>query len=247
MVLTRQRVFLNPGLVAFLACLSFAVSAISPSAAAQTSIVPRLREAAFTLRENRTYDFGSQVVRCRPGQQVGIAAESPGKLAVTNVVIEGCEIGIVSSGHAASVFDVDIRDAVVCMLITGNNGTISNNKATQCAYGIVVFGHENTISGNEVTDNTADGILLTGDGNVVSSNQALRNRGAGIRVVRMVPMTAEGSFLPQIQDLATGNVLQGNNAANNNVDLEEFGDCDKGLRNSWTDNQFGTKNPDCIR
>jgi parallel beta-helix repeat protein len=219
---------------------------MSPSATAQTAAVPRFQTAAFTLRENGTYDFGSRVVRCQPGQQVGIAAEGSGNLVVTNVVIEGCEIGIASSGHIR-VSDADIRDTVVCMFIMGNNMTISTNRATGCMYGIVVFGNENTIRDNEVTDNAADGILVTGDANVVSGNQVLRNRGTGIRVVRMVPMIAEGSFLPLIQDLATGNVLQGNNAANNNVDLEEFGDCDKGLRNYWTDNQFGTKNPDCIR
>jgi parallel beta-helix repeat protein len=247
MVLTRRLGLPNPGLLAVLACVSLAVSAISPSVSAQTGIVPRFREAAFTLRENRTYDFGSRVVRCRPGQQVGIAAESSGNLVVTNVAIEGCDIGIVSAGHAAKVFDIDIRDTMVCMLITGNNGTISNNKASQCGYGIVVSGHDNAIRDNEVSDNAADGILISGDANVVSGNQALRNRGTGIRVVRMVPMIAEGTFLPWIQDLATGNFLQANHAENNNVDLEEFGDCAEGLHNSWADNLFATKRPDCIR
>jgi hypothetical protein len=57
-------------LVAVLACVSLAVAAISPNAAAQIPIVARVQEAAFTLRENRTYDFGSQVVRCRPGQHL---------------------------------------------------------------------------------------------------------------------------------------------------------------------------------
>jgi parallel beta-helix repeat protein len=246
-MLTTRLLLPKPRLLAILASLTLAVTAISPSATAQTAVVARFRKAAFTLRENGTYDFGSRVVRCQPGQQVGIAAEGSGNLTVTNVVIEGCEIGIASTGHAVRVFDADIRDTIVCMFIMGSDMTISTNRATQCMYGIVVFGNENTIRDNEVTDNAADGILVTGDANVVSGNQVLRNRGTGIHVVRMVPMIAEGSFLPQIQDLATGNVLQGNNAANNNVDLEEFGDCDKGLRNSWTDNQFGTKNPDCIR
>jgi parallel beta-helix repeat protein len=141
---------------------------------------------------------------------------------VTNVVIEGCETGIASSGHAVRVSDAGIRDTIVCMFIMGNDMTISNNRATQCMYGIVVFGNENTIRDNEVTDSGADGILVTGDANVVGGDQALRNRGTGIHVVRMVPMIAEGSFLPLIQELATGNVLQGNNAANNNVNLEEL-------------------------
>jgi parallel beta-helix repeat protein len=246
MMLTRRLLLLKPGLLAVLACLTLAVTAISPGATAQTAAAPRFRTAAFTLRENGTYDFGSRVVRCRPGQQIGIAAESSGNLAVTNVVIEGCEIGIASIGRAAKVSNTEIRDSVVCMFITGNSMTISNNRVTQCLYGIVVFGQENTIRDNEVTDNGADGILVTGDDNVVSGNQALRNRGTGIRVARLVPMIAEGSFIPLIADLATNNVVQGNNAASNNVDLAEFGDCDEGLRNSWMDNRFGTKQPDCI-
>jgi len=243
---TRRLVLLKPGTLAVLAGLILAISPISPNAGAQIPAVSRLK-AAFTLRQNGTYDFGSRVVRCQAGQQIGIAAESSEHLLVTNVRIEGCEIGIISAGHATGVFDVDIRDTSVCMLITGNHATISNNKAIQCAFGIVVFGDDNAISGNEVIDNTADGILILGDANEVTGNRVLRNRGTGIHVVRTVPMIGEGSFFPQIQDLATGNVLQGNNATNNNVDLEEFGDCAVGLTNSWTDNQFGTKQPDCIR
>ena len=63
----------------------------------------------------------------------------------------------------------------------------------------------------------------------------------------MVAMTGENTFVPLLQDLATDNVLQGNNAADNSVDLEEFGDCSVGLPNTWADNQFRTRPPDCIR
>ena len=41
----------------------------------------------------------------------------------------------------------------------------------------------------------------------------------------MVPMIADDSFVPSIQDLATGNLLQGNAVTDNDVDLVEFGDC----------------------
>jgi parallel beta-helix repeat protein len=232
-------------MLAVLAGLSVAIGSISPSAA-QTPVASRLK-AAFTLRENRTYDFGSRVVRCQAGQQIGIAAEGSENLVVTNVRIEGCDIGIVSAGHAPRVFDADIQDTVVCILVMGNNATISNNSTSRCAYGILVFGDDNTITANEVTDNTADGILITGDGNVVRGNQVRRNRGTGIRVARMVPMIWEGVFLPMLQDLAVGNTLEGNKAADNNVDLEEFGDCAIGLPNNWTENQFRTRDPDCIR
>jgi parallel beta-helix repeat protein len=203
--------------------------------------------AAFTLRENRTYDFGGRLVRCQPGQQVGIVAEGSGSVGVTNVVIEGCQVGIVTTGSGATVANVDVRDTSVCMFVTGRGSTISGNQASHCVYGIVVTGNENTISDNQFNDNGADGILVTGHANVITRNEALRNGGVGLHVVRMVPMIADDSFVSLIQDLATGNILQGNTAANNNLDLVEFGDCNPGLPNNWTDNHFGTKRPDCIQ
>jgi parallel beta-helix repeat protein len=186
-------------------------------------------------------------VRCQPGQQVGIVAEGSGNLGVTNVVVEGCQVGVVTTGSGATVANVDVRDTSVCMLVTGRESTITANQASHCAYGIVVTGNENTISDNQFNDNGADGILVSGDANVITGNEALRNRGVGLHVVRMVPMIADDSFLSLIQDLATGNILQGNTAANNNVDLVEFGDCIIGLPNNWTDNHFGTRRPDCIQ
>ena len=203
--------------------------------------------AAFTLRENRTYDFGGRLVRCQPGQQVGIVAEGSGNIRVTNVVVEGCQVGVVTTGSGATVANVDVRDTSVCMFVTGRQSTISSNQASHCMYGIVVTGNANTISDNQFNDNDADGILVTGDANLITRNEALRNRGVGLHVVRMVPMIADDSFLSLIQDLATGNILQGNTAANNNVDLVEFGDCIIGLPNNWTDNHFGTRRPDCIQ
>jgi parallel beta-helix repeat protein len=244
---TRRRELLYPGLLGVLAFVVVAADVASVRATDQPTVVARMPRAAFTLRENRTYDFGGRLVRCQPGQQVGIVAEGSGKVGVTNAVVEGCQVGVVTTGSGATVANVDVRDTSVCMLVAGRESTISSNQASHCGYGIVVIGNENTISDNHFNDNDADGILVTGDANLITGNEALRNRGVGLHVVRMVPMIADGSFLSLIQDLATGNTLQGNTAANNNVDLVEFGDCTIGLPNNWTDNHFGTKRPDCIQ
>src|SRR6266542_4273907 len=195
---TRRPELLYPGLLGVLAFVVFAADVTSVGATDQPTVVARMARAAFTLRENRTYDFGGRLVRCQPGQQVGIVTEGSGSVGVTNVVVEGCQVGVVTTGSGATVANVDVRDTSVCMFVTGR---------------------ESKISGNE----------------------ALRNRGVGLHVVRMVPMIADDSFVSLIQDLATGNILQGNTAANNNVDLVEFGDCTIGLPNKWTDNHFGTR------
>ncbi len=244
---TRRPELLYPGLLGVLAFVVFAADVTSVGATDQPTVVARMARAAFTLRENRTYDFGGRLVRCQPGQQVGIVTEGSGSVGVTNVVVEGCQVGVVTTGSGATVANVDVRDTSVCMFVTGRESKISGNQASHCMYGIVVTGNENTISDNQFNDNSADGILVTGHANVITGNEALRNRGVGLHVVRMVPMIADDSFVSLIQDLATGNILQGNTAANNNVDLVEFGDCTIGLPNKWTDNHFGTRQPDCIQ
>ncbi len=225
---TRRPELLYPGLLGVLAFVVFAADVTSVGATDQPTVVARMARAAFTLRENRTYDFGGRLVRCQPGQQVGIVTEGSGSVGVTNVVVEGCQVGVVTTGSGATVANVDVRDTSVCMFVTGRESKISGND-------------------NQFNDNGADGILVTGDANVITGNEALRNRGVGLHVVRMVPMIADDSFVSLIQDLATGNILQGNTAANNNVDLVEFGDCTIGLPNKWTDNHFGTRQPDCIQ
>src|SRR4029077_6894980 len=129
-----------------------------------------------------------------------------------------CQVGVVTTGTGATVANVDVRDTNVCMLVAGRESTISSNQASHCGYGIVVIGNENTISDNQFNDNAVDGILVTGDANVITGNEALRSRGVGLQGRRMVPMEPDDSFVSLIQDLATGNILRGNTAANNDVD-----------------------------
>ena len=234
-------------LLCTLAFLVFALQGSSATAIGETDVLPRMRQAALTLREARTYDFAGRVVRCQPNQQVGIMAESHGNLAITNVVVDGCRVGIVATGPSVRVEGATIRDTEMCMFLAGSGGTVSHNSATRCTIGIVVTGNGNTLTDNQSNDNIQDGILVTGDANLLEGNEVLRNGEVGIHVVRMVAMVAENGFLPFIQDLATGNVIRGNRASDNKVDLEEFGDCVVApLPNQWINNRFRTGRPDCI-
>ena len=239
------------GLLWTLAFLVFVLAGFSTNAIGQTDLRDvrrRLGPAALTLKGDRTYNFGGQVVRCQPNQDVGIMAESITSLTITDVIVDGCTVGIIATGPSVRVERVTVRDTTgVCMLLAGGYSTAFENRATGCAYGIVILGNDNTLTNNQSNDNAQDGIIVTGDGNLLEGNEALRNRGVGIHVVRMVPMAGEGRFLTLIQDLATGNVIQGNRALDNGVDLEEFGDCQLGLPNEWRGNTFKTGRPDCVK
>jgi parallel beta-helix repeat protein len=225
-----------------------ALCALGVTASAQNgpAAPPALIKTAVTLRADGIYDFSGRVVQCAPGQQVGIFAEGARNIVVQNAVIRGCQVGVLTAGVAAKVTNVDVRDADVCMLVSGKSNTITHNISRSCSYGIVVAGDDNTISDNDFNDNAADGILVTGHSNVIADNTVLRNAGVGIHLVRTVPMVADDEFVAFIQNFSAGNVIQGNTAADNAVDLVEFGDCGLGLRNEWTDNHFKSGSPDCI-
>ena len=234
-----------------LAFLVFVLEGFSANAIGQTDLREvrrRLGPAALTLKGDRTYDFAGQVVRCQPNQDVGIMAESRTSLTITDVIVDGCTVGIITTGPSVRVERVTVRGTTgVCMLLAGGDSTAFQNRTTGCAYGIVIFGNDNTLTNNQSNDNIEDGILVTGDRNLLEGNEALRNGGVGIHVVRMVPMAAEGRFLSLIQDLATGNEIRANRALDNGVDLEEFGDCQLGLPNEWINNSFKTGRPSCVR
>ena len=154
-----------------------------------------------------------------------------------------------ATGPSVRVENVTVRNTSgVCIYLGGTDAIATNNIASGCAYGVAVMSNGNTIAQNQFNDNMFDGILVTGDANLLEGNEVLRNGGVGIHVVRMVPMIGDDQFIPLIQDRATGNVIRGNRALSNNVDLEEFGTCDyPGLMNEWTDNSFETGRPDCVR
>jgi Right handed beta helix region len=213
-----------------------------------TSELRKLGPAAMRLQSDRTYDFSGRVLRCQPNEDVGIMAESRGALTVTNVTIEGCSVGIITTGSAVRVERVTVRNATgVCMLLGGTDSIAISNVATGCTYGMAVTSNGNRITQNQFNDNIVDGILVIGDENLVEGNETLRNGGVGIHVVRWVPMVADNEFVPLIQDRASGNVIRGNRALDNKVDLEEFGGCDApGLFNDWANNVFKTGRPECV-
>jgi Right handed beta helix region len=210
--------------------------------------LPRLGLAALTLRSDRSYDFSGQVLRCRPGESIGLLAESHGSLAITNVTVEGCAVGIVMMGSSARLERVTVRNASgVCMLLAGADSIALSNVATGCTYGMAVLSNGNQIVHNSFNDNMVDGLLVTGDENLIEGNEALRNGGVGIHIARMVPMVGDDQFVSLIQDRSTANVIKNNRALENRVDLEEFGDCDPGLFNEWADNTFKMGRPECVR
>ena len=229
----------------------------------------RLRPpAALLLQEDGIHDLSGQVIRCQPGEEVGIWAESSISLTIANVVIEGCEVGIMVTGRAinnmrgamtqgvtqtwsAHVEGVTVqRDTTIGIFLSGNGSTATSNIVGGAKYGIVVTGDDNTLLNNQSNDNLQDGFLVTGDRNLLEGNEARRNGGVGIRVARMVPMVRDNRFISFIQDRGLGNIIRGNTALDNNVDLVEFADCAdppfSPLDNEWTNNIFSTRRPKCI-
>jgi Right handed beta helix region len=207
-----------------------------------------LGPAALTLRSDRTYDFSGSLLRCDPNEGVGIIAEGRGSLSVTNVTIEGCAVGIMAVGASVRIEHVTMRNiSGVCMLLGGEGGLAVGNVATGCAYGLVVLSNGNRVVQNQFNDNVADGVMVLGDENLIEGNETLRNGGVGIHVVVTVPMIGDAEFVPLIQDHATRNVIRGNRALQNKVDIEEFGRCTgPGLFNEWIENVFETGRPECV-
>jgi hypothetical protein len=138
----------------------------------------------------------------------------------------------------------------VGILDAGTDSTATFNIVEGCKYGIVIMGDDNTYAQNKSNDNSEDGILVTGHRNLLEGNEALRNGAVGIHVARAVPMVARNRFLSFIQDYAFGNVIRGNTALNNRLDLSEFAECEPPpyppLSNEWIENVFNTRSPDCI-
>jgi hypothetical protein len=235
-------------------------------AVGQTGKPPRL-PAALLLQEDGIHDLRGQVIRCRAGEEVGIWAESSLSLTITNVVIEDCDVGIMVTGSATNSMQRGVTqggtqtwsahvERVKVQRVTGigiflarTGSTATDNIVGGATYGIVVTGDDNTLINNQSNDNLKDGFLVTGDRNVLEGNEA-RRKGIGIHVARMVPMIRKNHFLSFIQDRGSSNVLRGNTALDNKVDLVEFADCANPpfppLNNEWTNDVFRTRRPDCI-
>jgi copper-binding protein NosD len=215
----------------------------------------RLGPAALTLEGGRSYSLAGRVVRCQQGQRVGIAAQGREPMVISDVTVEGCEVGLAAAGLSIRLERVlvrgeKLRGCTIGIFQSGSSGTATDNIVRGCAYGIVISGDQNTVERNQSNDNSADGILITGDSNSVVGNEALRNGQVGIHVASMAPMISPNKVLSFIQDLAVGNTIRENTALNNKVDLAEFGECEAApfppLPNDWSDNTFETRQPACI-
>jgi parallel beta-helix repeat protein len=228
---------------------------------------PTRAVAALVLQEAGIHDLGGQVIRCQRGEEVGIRTESSDSLTIANVVIEGCKIGImitasttnpsetvprgVKQNASAHLEGVKMQVTTIGILLAGNGSTVTGNVVGGAIYGIVVTGDDNVIMNNQSSDNYEDGFLVTGDRNLLEGNEARRNGGAGIRIARVVPMVGNRRILFFIQDTGSSNIIRKNTALDNNTDLVEFADCATPpllpLDNEWTNNAFGTRQPECIQ
>jgi Periplasmic copper-binding protein (NosD) len=263
-----RSVFIYP-VLAILTFVMIALGGPFVTANGQTGNVERA-PAAVMLQQDGIYDFRDQVIRCQPGEEVGIWAETSVSVSIANVVIEGCSTGIMVTGSSttettlgattqgakqtwsAHVQGVRMRVTTIGIFLSGSRSTATRNIVGGAKYGIVVTGDDNTLVENQSNDNLQDGFLITGDRNLLEGNEARRNGGVGIHVARTVPMVGDHRFLSFIQDRAANNVIRGNTALDNKKrDLEEFADCERPpfppLRNEWTNNTFETRQPDCIQ
>lgn len=223
--------------------------------------------AALSIRQDGVYDLRNQAVRCQPGQRVGIRVENRStlKLTLTNVEVEGCEVGIMVTGSQSAkksrdialgalppplvrLENVRVRKTTIGMLLSGDGGIVSDNIVGEATYGIVVTGNNYVLTGNRSTDNEKDGFLVTGDRNLLEGNEARRNKGVGIHIAAVVPLVGERKLVPFIRDYGLGNAVRGNVTLNNNRDLVEFAEFNLAcVDNSWINNTFQTREPECIR
>ncbi len=194
-------------------------SAVKAAEQEDKSGPPNAAATALFVQQGGIHNMGGQVVRCQAGETVGIWVNSGSDVVLSNVVVEGCDIGVVvtasakpevlknSSGsltqHSSIRMErVDVRATTIGFFLAGNGGVVSNNIVGGAEYGIVVTGDDYIITGNQSNDNIEDGFLVTGDRNLLEGNEAQRNGGVGIHVARMVPIVQNIKKGPRLlQDL----------------------------------------------
>jgi hypothetical protein len=216
--------------------------------------------AVLRIEGDGTYDLGAHVVRCEQGKRVGLWVEGRRALTLANVVVEGCEVGVLVStganeeGSAAAagprvhVQGVTVRATAVGIWLAGNGSIASDNIVGEATYGFVVTGDENVITNNRSHNNSRDGFLVTGVRNVLEGNEARRNGGVGIHVASMVPLVGNRKAIFALQDRGQGNSLRSNTALANRLDLRDFTENCQELEpsNTWSGNTFETRQPACI-
>src|SRR5688572_23564321 len=151
-------------ILCMLAYLVVALEGYFVRAVGQTGDPPR-PPAALLLQKDGIHDLRGQVIRCQPGEEVGIWAESSLSLTIANVVIEGCDVGIVVTGSAtnnmrghvtqgvtqrwsAHLEGVRVRVTTIGIFLAGNRSTVISNIVGGARYGIVVTGDDNTLIDN---------------------------------------------------------------------------------------------------
>jgi Right handed beta helix region len=213
--------------------------------------------AVLRIEGDGIYDLGAHVVHCEQGKWVSLWVEGRRALTLANVVVEGCEVGILVSTGAneegvataavprVHVQGVTVRATLVGIWLAGNGSIASENIVGGATYGFVVTGNENVITNNRSNDNFVDGFLVTGDRNVLEGNEARRNGGVGIHMASMVPMVGNRKAIFALQDRGQGNSLRANTALANRLDLKDFTENCLELEpsNTWSGNTFETRQP----
>jgi hypothetical protein len=219
-----------------------------------------VRSAMVHVEADGNVDFRGAVTRCEPDKPIGLWVNGSRAVTMTNLVIEGCEVGVFvspgapSEGYASDeaprvrVRGMHIRRTTICFFLAGNGSIATDNISAGCDYGWVISGDENILQRNTSDDNTRDGYLITGDGNVLEDNQALRNGGVGIHVASMVPLVGDRKAIFAVQDQGLGNTIRENTALRNRLDIRDFTETCQELEtnNQWSGNTFKTREPDCI-
>jgi parallel beta-helix repeat protein len=216
--------------------------------------------AVLRVEGDGTYDLRGRVVRCEQGKPVGLWVEGRRAITLANVVVEGCEVGILVRAAATGegsdagaeqrvhVQGVTVRATSVGIWLAGNGSIASENIVGEATYGFVVTGDDNVLTDNRSNDNSVDGFLVTGDRNVLEGNKARRNGKVGIHVASMVPLVGNRKAVFPLQDRGQGNSLRANTALANRLDLRDFTENCLELEpsNTWSGNTFGTRQPACI-
>lgn len=178
-----------------------------------------------------------------------------GDSGLSELEIEGP--GTITGGSAAGISFGNVHHSGVHGLMVVRNLfglALNSGDFTSDATTAATVSTDNEISDNVFTGNTAHGITVNGgDRNRFVHNNLSGNGGHGLYLFAASNNVARGNTADvngisgiDAGTFGSGNQIEHNIAlGNNNPDLnDENGDC---IRNSWTDNSFGSSSPGCIQ
>jgi len=177
-------------MLCMLALLMIPLEGSFVEAVGQTGDPPK-PPAALLLQEDGIHDLGGQVIRCQPGEDVGIWAESSLSLTIANVVIEGCQVGIVVTGRATNMRG-DVAQGLTPNVFSSAADIKSKSGQRWSAHvegarmrvttiGIFLAGNGSTVVSN-IVGGARYGIVVTGDDNTLINNQSNDNLKDGFLV-----------------------------------------------------------------